>query len=129
LPIALNPYVLISDRASYPPLRRAGARRSGLVILGSMLHGPGRQAQQPQPWLWSGGADVVRASKLRHAVERVDADAHLGHATVIGARAQRVHDHLLEPANCCLGSCSRRVAGRPLPSHAVVLGDVRRTPL
>ena len=31
----------------------------------------------------SGGADVARASKLHHAVERVDGDVHLGHLHVV----------------------------------------------
>ena len=51
----------------------------------SVLHGPWERTQQPQPRLGSGGAGVVRASKLRHAVERVDGDVHLGRAAVVGA--------------------------------------------
>jgi len=38
----------------------------------SMLHRPELGAQQPKPCLGLGGAEVVRAPKLRHAVERVN---------------------------------------------------------
>ena len=69
--------------------------RSGYVLMkrpaasASVLHGPGGKAQSPQPpRLRSGGADVARASELRHAVERVDGDVHLGRPTAIRARAQ-----------------------------------------
>ena len=50
-----------------------------------MLHGIGERTQQPQPRLVPGGADVVWASKLQHAVECVDGDVHLGRSTVIHA--------------------------------------------
>ncbi len=72
----------------------------------------------------SGGADVVRASEFRHAVERVDGDVHLGRAPFVRARVQLIADHLLEPADCGLGSRPCRVAGRLLPGHAPVPGNV-----
>jgi len=98
-----------------------GAEKVGGV---SVLHGPGGRTQQPQPCLRSGGADVVRASKLRHAAERTDGDVHLGRPTVIGAQAQSVPNHPFEPADCGFGSRPRRVAGRLLPGHVAVLGDL-----
>ncbi len=79
-----------------------------------MLHGPGERTQQPQPRLRSGDADVVRGSKLYHAVERVDGDVYLGRAPFVRARAQPVADHLLEPAD-------RRLGSRPGLFNAVVL--------
>jgi len=57
-------------------------------------------------------------------VERVDGDVHLGRPTIIRARAQPVPDHLLEPADRGFGSRPRRVAGRLLPGHAPVFGNV-----
>jgi len=90
----------------------------------AVLHGPGVRAQLPLPRLWLGGADVTRASELHHAVERVDGDVYLGRAPFVRARAQCVPDHLFEPADRCLGSSPRRVAGRLLLCHATVLGDL-----
>ena len=77
----------------------------------------------PIPTRGSGNADGDRASKLRHAVERMDGDVHLGRATFVRARAQPVTDHLLEPADGGLCPGSLRVAGRFLPGCASVLGD------
>src|ERR671929_249511 len=72
----------------------------------------------------SGDADVVRASQVQHAIEHVGGDVHLGRPTLIRMRAQPVADHLLPSADRSLGPGAFRVPGRPLPSHAPVLGDV-----
>src|SRR5215218_6130863 len=47
----------------------------------------------PNPVLGSCDADGLRASQLQHAVEDVDGNVHLGHPTLIRARAQPVADH------------------------------------
>ena len=44
-------------------------------------------AQLPQSRLGSGDADGDRASKLQHAVERVDGDVHLGRQAPVRAPA------------------------------------------
>src|SRR5215204_919355 len=72
----------------------------------------------------SGDADVIRPAQLQHAVEYVGGDVHLGRPTLIRMRAQPVAEHLLPSADGGLGPGAFRVAGRPLPGHAPVLGDV-----
>ncbi len=75
------------------------------------------------PCLHSGDADGVRASQVRHAVERVDGDVHLSCPALVRARAQPVAGHLLEPADRGFGSSANGVAGCFLPSRAAVLGN------
>src|SRR3954467_15072344 len=53
--------------------RRPSGRAQAAVV-----HGSGRWTQLPQPRLGSSNADIVRASELQHAVERMDGDVHLG---------------------------------------------------
>src|SRR4051794_22279124 len=53
----------------------------------TLLHGSGSRAHWPLPRRGSSGADVLRASELQHAVEDVDTDIDLGHATPVRARA------------------------------------------
>jgi hypothetical protein len=53
----------------------------------TVLHGSGSRAHWPLPRPGSSGADVLRASELQHAVEGVDTDIDLGHATPVRARA------------------------------------------
>src|SRR4051794_26532878 len=53
----------------------------------TVLHGSGSRAHWPLPRPGSSGADVIRASELQHAVEDVDTDIDLGHATPVRARA------------------------------------------
>jgi len=54
----------------------------------------------------------------------MSSDVHLGCAALIHTRAQPIPDHLFEPADRRFGSGSLRAAGRLLPRHAPVLGDV-----
>src|SRR3954449_10649838 len=89
----------------------------------TLLHGSGSRAHWPLPRPGSSGADVLRASELQHAVEGVDTDVHLGHATPVRARAQPVADHLLEPGHGGLGPGARVVARGLLPAHSALLGD------
>ena len=77
-----------------------------------------------QPRSGSGHADVIRASQLQHAVERVDGDRHLGRPALVRARAQLVADHLLPPGHGGFDPGAHVVSGRVLPRHAPVLGDV-----
>ncbi len=84
---------------------------------------PDGRRGRPGPRLRSGGADVVRASKLHHAIERVDGDIHLGRAPRVRARAQPIADHLLEPADGGFGSGPGGVTGRSLPGSSSVFGD------
>jgi len=62
-----------------------------------------------------------------YAVERMDGDLHLGRPSPIRMRAQLVADHLFPSAHGGFDPGSFRVTRRCLPSHAAVLGDVRRT--
>jgi len=57
----------------------------------------------------------------------MDSDLHLGPLALIGVRAQAVTDHLLEARHTRFRFGPLGVAGRCLPGHAAVLGDVRRT--
>jgi len=93
----------------------------------ALLHGSEVWALLPQPCLGSGGADGDRASRLRHTVEGMDGDVHLGRPTLVRVRAQPVTDELSEPADGRLGSGLFRVSGGFLPGCPSVLGDVRRT--
>lgn len=54
----------------------------------------------------------------------MDNDIHLGRASVIRARVQRIPDHLLEPVDRCLGSRPHSVAGCPLPGDTAVFSDM-----
>ena len=78
----------------------------------------------PFPDRGSGDADGVRASEVQHAVEDVDGDLHLGRPTFVGVRAQSVADHPFEARHGRLGPGTLGVAGRYLPRHATILGDV-----
>lgn len=73
-------------------IRGAGVRTpilflSTLGSRGAWIRG-GRS--NPNPVLWSGDADVARASKLEHVVEGMGGDCHLGRSTLVRTRAQRV---------------------------------------
>ncbi len=72
----------------------------------------------------SGDTDGVRASKLEHAVEDVNSDVYLGRPAPVRVRAQPVTDHLLEARHRSLGSGALGVAGRSLPGHAAVFGNM-----
>jgi TRAP-type C4-dicarboxylate transport system substrate-binding protein len=50
---------------------------------GGVLHGPELLAQSPQSRPGSGDAHRDRASQLQHAVERIDADVHLGRPALV----------------------------------------------
>src|SRR4051812_3546873 len=56
-----------------------------LAVPEDVVHGSGRWTQLPQPRLGSSNADIVRASELQHAVERMDGDVHLGRPTLVRA--------------------------------------------
>jgi len=57
----------------------------------------------PDPRLYSGDTDGVRASQFQHAVEDMNGDAYLGRLALVGVRAQTVADHLLEARQARLG--------------------------
>src|SRR4051794_8985125 len=82
-----------------------------------------RGRDNPRPRPGSGDADVIRASQLQHAVERLGGDCHLGRPTLVRARAQPVADHPLPPRDGGLGPGPLRVPGRLLPAHPAVRGD------
>ena len=46
--------------------------------------------------------DILRASQVQHAVQRVDDDGHLGRATPVLAVAERAANHPLELADVSL---------------------------
>ncbi len=79
-------------------------------------------AVTPAPVRGLDDADGDRASQFQHTVEGMDGDVHFAHPAPVCARAQAVTDHLLEPADCSLGSGPLRVFGGFLPNGASVLG-------
>src|SRR5829696_2291922 len=87
------------------------------------VHGSGTWTRLPQPRPGSSDADIVRASELQHAVERMNGDVHLGRPTLVRVRAQPVADHLFPPPDGGLGPSAFGVPGPLLPSHAPVLSD------
>jgi len=50
----------------------------------------------PSPDRGSDDADGVRASKLAHAIEDMDYEAHVGRLAFVDVRAQAVANHVLE---------------------------------
>ena len=65
----------------------------------------------------------LRASKLQHAVQRMDGNLHLGCPTLVRVAAQSVTDDLLEPAHGGLDPGANVVSGGLLPGRSSVLGD------
>ena len=61
--------------------------------------------------------DVLRASKVNHAVQRTDGDGHLGRPTPIRAGAQAVVNHPLELAGVGLDQGAPAMARGCLPAH------------
>lgn len=94
--------------------RRGGAWRSSSANTSAgpaaVVRGSGVWAHWPQPRPGSGGADVIRASEFRHAVEGVGGDRHLGRPALVLARAQPAADHLLPSPDRGLGFRAPRVA-------------------
>src|SRR3954454_19082745 len=102
--------------------RNRGTRADFLPeALCCMGRGSGRTG--PYPVRGSGNADGLRASRVQHAVEGVNADVDLGHAAPVGARVQPVADHPLVPRDSRLGPGTCVVARRFLPAHPALLGD------
>lgn len=60
---------------------------------------------------------------LKHAVEGMNGEVHLGRPAPVCVRARLVTDYLLEPADSRLGPGSPSLAGGFLPGCAPVLGD------
>jgi hypothetical protein len=70
----------------------------------AVLHKSAGERTQPIPRLCLSDANGLRASKLEHAVQSVDADGDFGRATPICSRAQRIADHAFDAADGCLDS-------------------------
>ena len=66
---------------------------------------------EPCPWPGSRDADVLRASKVEHAVQHIDGNRHLGPLAPVRARAQRAADHPLEARDVGLGQGAPVVPG------------------
>jgi hypothetical protein len=69
---------------------------SGLEIEPGLLHGSVGDRTEPVQCLCLSDADGLRASKLEHAVQSVDADGDLGRAAGFSPRAQPVADHAFD---------------------------------
>ncbi len=64
---------------------KRGLAWADLTATLALLHGPGMRAQLLPTRLQSGDADGDRASRLQHAVERVDGNVHLGRPALVRA--------------------------------------------
>src|SRR3954465_5619840 len=73
--------------------------------------------------LWSGDADIARASQLQHAVEDMNRHLDFSRPTLIQARMQPIADDLLPSPDGRLNLRTPVVARGCLPGHTTCLGD------
>jgi hypothetical protein len=112
------------------------ARRSARTTEGSWKEAPCCTGQscrrtEPYPCFGSCGADVLRASKVQHAVQHIGSDGHLGRLTPVRPRAQPVADDAFSARDVGLHKSAPTVPRGLLPAHPAALGDASqmRVPL
>jgi hypothetical protein len=88
----------------------------------TMLHGSGVRVRCSRPDLGSCGADVMRASKLQHAVQATDGDDYLGRPAAICARVQTIADHPFVASDWSRDPGALVVPWRLLPPHPAFPG-------
>jgi hypothetical protein len=96
---------------------------------GAVLHGSVGGRTEPISRLCSGGADGLRPSKLKHAVQGMNGDGDLRQATLVRSRAQRISNHSFEATDGSLHQSPTRVPGRLLPADASMLCDALEMPI